>query len=382
MKTSDAFNISPLIRARRSLDSGIWYLRHKNEQGKSIEYTTGIKGGRRDISRHVKDSGIDDMVAVAQAGCLTEDTVARIRGTSNVRISDVFEEWVAWMKMVGESPATVDSLAKRFLSYCAHFPKRIEWMGKLSQINIETINEWVNPEHSDIKLSTRRARLSGVVAFCKFAMGKGYIMCDPSSLVKVNMNLLTHVQKEVKGQEPIELAELKGILAVVSGDIRNLLAKPKLTPTQKKKLSTLRFWGSASILSYETGLRLGDCAQVEADCFDGENIIVWTDKRDRRIKIPLDMLDHEMLVYMAAHYMVWVPKEGFIFPEQADTVKAGKTENLCMQFRRIADRAGVKKSFHGFRHSRITRWHDEGLSLEAIGDMVAHKNKETTIGYL
>jgi len=391
MKTIDAFNISPQIRARQS-DRGIWYLRHRDLHGKSIEYSTGVKGSRTEIKQHVKAAGVHDLVAVTAAGCLSTETIQRITGNTNINLLGVICEWDEHMGQAGEADSTRSALYKRMIHLIKH-SNGVTATSGVGAIEISHIHAWVNNEFSGLKLATRRARLTTIKSFFKFCVAKGYTFTNPAALVKVNMNIMTHAQKETKKQEAITLVELYKIIRYVDQLIDNLKAARLSIPYSGKqkwrredsirdKIKRLSFWGAASILSFETGLRLGDVAQLERDSFSADAITVWTDKRDRRVSIPMDMLDMDLIHRCARYLLDYGHCTSYMFPMHKLLVTSGKSDHLSMQFRRLADKVGISKSFHGFRHSRIERWHDKGLSLEAIAELVAHKSTKTTLAYL
>lgn len=382
MKTIDSFNITPDIRAKKS-EAGIWYLRHEAQTG-MVEYSTGMRGSRTDIRTHAKEAGIPELVALVKTKCLTEDTIQMVTSGKKVKVMDILEEWCDWMLTVGETIGTVDSLRKRMLSFISHYPKRVGSDAYIGAVTLELCSDWVNPEGSSIKLSTRRARLTTLKSFFKFCIAKGYTITNPAGLVRINMRLMTHEQKEVKKQEAFAKHEYQSLLSYIFWQESILCDELNEAEFFCKKLADkinwLRFWGMAIAVSYETGLRLGDCAQLEWECIGEDGITVWTDKRDRRVHVPWGFMDIPKL--LKRH----IPKEsgtGYIFPKQAQLVLDGKSSNLSVYFKRLCKEAEVHgKSFHGFRRSRIARWSEQDLSLDRIAELVGHGHTSTTEGYL
>jgi integrase len=50
-----------------------------------------------------------------------------------------------------------------------------------------------------------------------------------------------------------------------------------------------RFWYCATLIGCYAGLRLGDICSLEWSCLQHPNkLIVWTDKRDTQVELPVD----------------------------------------------------------------------------------------------
>ena len=387
MKATDSFKITPEIRARKS-EQGIWYLRHKDIYGNATEYSTGVEGNRRVIVAHVNDSGIKNLVAVAAAGCLTADTVARLTATRLKSIVIMLDEWEKWMADAGEATGTVISFGKRVL----HFIE-VSRAIRIGDVSISTINTFINPEDSHEKLTTRRARLTAVNCFMKYCLAKGYVLTNPAALVRINMRLMSHTQKEVKKKKTFTPQDLRkilahvdmGITALESDLMNNTYTGERMAKREQniqQRLDWLLFWGAASIIAHEVGLRIGDVAQLEWDCIGKDSITVWTDKKDRRVTVPFSMLNADLMRKAFTQFCIEKDKR-FVFPVQRELAVADKIDRCCVNFRRMAEKAGVHgKTFHGFRHTRVQSWKAEGVSLETIADLVGHSNEDTTKGYL
>jgi len=263
----------------------------------------------------------------------------------------------------------------------------------ISDLSIRAVNEFVNPEDSYEKLTTRRSRLTAVKGFIKFCMAKGYCFTNPASLVRVNMRLMSHAQKEVTKQQPFTPDDLSRLLSHIDTGISNLEAdlmnntykgdrRVKREDNINARLDWLLFWGAACIISHEVGLRLGDVAQLEWDSVNDDSITVWTDKKNMRVKIPFTFVNAELMQKAFNQYCIEKHKR-FVFPAQRELAVADKIDGCCVNFRRMAEKAGVKgKTFHGFRHTRMQSWLADGVSLKTIAELVGHRNEDTTKGYM
>ena len=199
-----------------------------------------------------------------------------------------------------------------------------------------------------------------LVAKFGFCVAKGWSAGDPARLVRVNLGTLSHAQKEVTEREPFTEFEFKRLVNALNKDGK-------------------MFWEFAVRLSWEIGLRLGDICNLEFDSFAKPgHIIVWTDKRDRRIAVPISKEIEELVTRIP------LTSDKYLFPkERALNLDPKKRAILSVYFKRLAERQSIKdKTFHCLRHACITRWAKEGKSLESIGKHVGHASTKTTEGYV
>ena len=142
-------------------------------------------------------------------------------------------------------------------------------------------------------------------------------------------------------------------------------------------------------LSLEYGLRLSDIAKLEWASFDKPGrIIVWTDKHDRRIELPLHPetlgLIGSGLAALAAlrdgphNHGRWVfPDQAAIASDPSDRAK------LSVYFSRQLKRLGIHgKSFHSLRHTFATRRAKLGDTIDEIRLKMGHVSTATTGGYV
>lgn len=393
MKTQDSFSIDSDIRAKKS-ESGVWYLSHPDKTGKIIQYSSGIRGNRKEIKTYVKKAGIPDIVALAKTGNLTRDALARALGIHNVSLNDAMMQWQQWLEDIGESNTTQ-------AGYLSQYKQWVAMLGisdtetRTIDLGFKDLDQFVNPGNSELKLASRRFRMAFLQSLFRFFSAKGFIIENPAKLLKINMNKMHHALKETKQVESFSDEDIAKVLAYFRDRIAKIesdIARVDKTYSGQRKANRkaalaereqrLRFMFAATIISYETGLRLSDVAQLEWACIGKDSITVWTDKRDARVEIPFTALNEELL--REAIITVKYTDLDYMFPEQREDLNdGGKRSKLSCYYGRELSKAGVyNKSFHGLRHTRIRRWKEQGMSLEDIGKLVAHKNTKTTEGYL
>jgi integrase len=201
--------------------------------------------------------------------------------------------------------------------------------------------------------------------FFRYCVDLGLTSANVASQVEVNHRELSHAQRETRTILPFTAAEVRRIVENETG-----------------------WWRWATAISAATGLRLGDVATLEhATLATPRHIAVWTDKRDRRVLLPVN----DRLTPGLAAVLAEIPPTDspFLFPEQAaqyDDVKAGRPK-FSIYFARVLDKLGIdrqagRKSFHSLRHTAITRWEKAGFSLDECKDFAGHADAKTTQGYL
>jgi integrase len=375
---------------------GVYYASFRTAEGKRKTISTRCSD-RTQALKVVKESGLSDLEAAAKAGRLTQQAIGHITTGKKLSIVSAIEKYANSISN-RRSPRTVDNHLLTLTSWA-------EDMGVQqlppAAITEEHIDPWINNPESKAKAATRRVDLSALRSFFDWCADRGYCVGNPAGRqrVAVNFSILSHEQKEPGTRDIFTELELKSIRVHLASRITAETALQKQLEKQKEKEKTvtgrkhlekkisesqqrqanLQFWQFAAHISNELGLRLGDIAQLEWACFSTPGrVVVWTDKRDRRISVPYsDALDDLLTA-------IPVSSEKYLFPEQRDMqIDPKRRAVLSKQFTRLLEAIGIKgKSFHCFRHTRITRWRREGKSLEAIGEYVGHTNPETTKGYI
>lgn len=170
------------------------------------------------------------------------------------------------------------------------------------------------------------------------------------------MNGLTHDQKEPQVRVPFSEEEIDRILTEVCAST---------------------WWKFAVIYGRDTGLRLGDIATIEWSCFKEDGLCtVWTDKKDRRVSLPMTGRMQGALLFL--------PKsERYVFPDRASIANdPERRSNLSTEFGRICKQAGIiGKSFHCLRHTYVTEALKNNVPIEHISRAVGHTTEEMTRRY-
>jgi integrase len=301
-----------------------------------------------------KAANLEQVEFAAKAQMLTAEAVVRLSAGSKVKFPKAVEAWKSWANTVGLSPVTVE----KFGLCIDQFARAAKVSEKyVLQITEEDVDTFVNPKDSTIGSGTRNYRLSALNGFFDLCCARGYCLRSPAQPVRVKMHLLTQEQKEPK--------EMK-----------------TFTKTQLATLAQLEdpFWRAAVLLGYETGMRISDIATLEwASLVPNKNeLIVWTDKHDKRIVMPISKTLRTMLTNL--------PKSDarFVFPDQARLMMdLKKRSTLSVYFSRILASKNIEgRSFHSLRHTFATERGQEGEPIDKIRERMGHSLAETTKGYI
>lgn len=255
------------------------------------------------------------------------------------------------MERRGRSPITIHNQSCAVMSLVAS--SNIGLHSMPSSVTEEVVDEYVNGEAAG-SVSNRRFKLSAVRSFTAFCNRSGLILGDPGRLVGVKLHGLTHEQKEKKERIPFTEDEIDRLLVEVCASM---------------------WWKFAIITGRDTGLRLGDICTIEWACFAKPGTVsVWTDKRDKRVELPLTpRMEGSMLFIPRADVR-------YVFPDMAARYNnASKRAGISMEFARICKRCGIEgKSFHCLRHTYVTDCMMKGMPIEHIAVNVGHSHVETT----
>ena len=329
----------------------------KSGDGTDMEVDTGCTGYEEALAIASK-SKANELEQVSKVMKLTSDIVTRIVSGEDMTMSIAHNRYEAWANRSLSSRT-----AGSHVSYSAKWVKESNLTCSTpASIEEHHITDWVNPSGSPIKASTRKVRKSAVKSFLDFCYNKGWMLGRPANLSRVKMDMLTHLQKETMHRKSMDEGDIKAIIKE---------AGP--------------FWKMATFLASETGLRLGDVCSLEWSCFDGNYVTVWTDKRDKRVKVkvPDDVIN--------SLCDIQVTDPVYIFPDRRETYKdRNRRAGLSVQFKRlccqVADVSGrddlKNKSFHGLRSYYAKTNKDKGKALEDIAKDMGHSSTKTTEVYI
>lgn len=347
------------MKLTKDKESGHIYARLKtgNTAKPYLRMTLGTKSAA-EARQKAKDANLEKIEAALQAGSLSTEAIARLSVGRKVTTQQAGERWLAAAENRGESPATTAKNASVLQQWYAFDPA----VAKLPPmaLNEDHIAPFVN-RTTEVSARTRERQLSVLRTFCRYCADLGLAKGNAANRVKVNLRGLTHQQREPKEIKPFTAAEVKRIVSEAEG-----------------------FWRWATGIGYATGLRLGDVCQLEHACLSQPgHIVVWTEKRDRRVCLPVN----EKLTPGLAGVLAEVPPTDsrFLFPDAAaqyDDIASGRPK-FSMQFKRLVESLGIEgKSFHSLRHAAISRWQKDGFSLDECKTYAGHSNSKTTKGYI
>ena len=334
----------------RKRKDGIWSVTYKTEHGNRTT-TTGCPN-YADALEVVKKSKIPELEKAAAVSRLSAQAVSQIISGEKVTVPDAASRWTKWLGDVGRSERTIDNyntFIQAWIRDC-----KLEKMFP-SEIQEEHIDTWVNDPRISSKAGSRQVMLSTVTSFMEYCVAKGFAFNNPASLVRVKFHKLKHEQKE-----PRE----KGIFS--DEDVAKLMANAP------------EFWKAAIGISRWTGLRLGDICNLEWSCFNKPGkMVVWTDKRDRRVELEIPQQLADVLA------LVPIKDPHYLFPSAREILlDARRRSNLSVNFRRICQRLGIKgRTFHELRHTYVTDCVKRGIPMPHISRAVGHTSTSTTEGY-
>jgi integrase len=333
----------------------IYHIEFKTQRG-GVSSVSTKQTDKAAATKIANESNIAALEHAAISGAVTAQAIGKIVTGKKLTIAKALVHYRKYLASIGKSAKTAENnvstveLWARESNLLNYPPAAVEE---------SSISQWINRDSTDAKASTRNVNLAALRSFFGYCTAKGWAVGDPARLARVNMKGLSHQQKERAVREVFEPYEIKRIL--------------------KQCESEDVFWLFAVRLSLETSLRLGDICQLEWDCFsEAERVNVWTDKRDKRVSVPISSELSDLLTSIPVSH----PR--FMFPEQraiANDMK--KRASLSVKFGRIVEKCDIKgKSFHCIRHTCITRWSKEGKTLESIAELAGHSNTKTTEGYV
>jgi integrase len=88
---------------------------------------------------------------------------------------------------------------------------------------------------------------------------------------------------------------------------------------------------------------------------------VWTDKRDRRVSLPIPS---ELVEAIAA---IPIEDRRYCFPNEREiTLSVEKRAKLSVQFGRICKQLELNHTFHDLRHTYATECDEKGIPTEVL----------------
>jgi len=300
-----------------------------------------------------REMKLEEMESAGKLGALGPQLVSLMATGKNLSVDRAIDQFIEW----GKSTANLSTTTLATMTFTLKAWSRDSNLGK-SNVNAVTttqVSEYINRPTNN-KASTSRNALSILRRFFEYLRGEGLVSRNPAANCRLNLERFLHVQREEGHRQPFTEAEVEKILTNTTG-----------------------FWRLACEIAANTGLRLGDIATIEWECFrEGTGVTVWTDKTDARISLPLPARLSELLRELPRR------DSRFLFPDESAIARDPKRRALLsVQFARILARLEItgEKSFHSWRHTYVSKLAKEGVPVQRIAEAVGHANVETTAIY-
>lgn len=340
-------------------------------------YYAHIRGSRSPFSLKTKDheeakriareSNLANLAEAKRIGIVGPQLHQHILTGKKTSVKQALDEYMDYMPTAGYSQLTVHHVGTHLRSWVENTDIG---PSPVTSITDGQINAWVNNRRSDLAYSTRLRHLADIRAFLGWAHGASLIGFNPSLNVVVRADILPQDKRIPKERIPFSDEEIARILASLKpGD----------------------FWHAATLLSYETGLRLRDCALLERSAVSGSRSTVAVVKSRNNTIVTHNLSD------ACVDSLRRAPSdERWFFPWIAKQLLGDLRYNstLSQQFRRICIKLGIEgKSFHGIRHTHaMNKYRDERhriyqeamneLALKKTQASLGHSSEATTKIYL
>jgi len=352
--------------------NGVYFVSFKDQKGKPHTKSLGTKN-KLEAQRLVKESNIENLERAAVANSLATSVAQVMVSGKRVTPGDALEEFKESLSRRGRSNNTIHIYGVMIGLFIRQYPQPT-----VLSYSVEQVDKFVNDTDISVGLKARKERLSNLRNFFDFIVTKGYRADNPAKDCGVRMRLLSHTQKEGRPVRAFKKSEYNALRHY----FEKLIIDPP--PRRCKEADKAVDFLPMTAIAYWTGLRFGDVCQLEWDCINDEGIIVWTDKRDKRVRLPFnDPLIGDGELFEAFEQMPQDDKQ-YCFPRQRYIMdEPSYRSRLSTDFRRSVERAGLSTclTFHSLRRSFVTRLARAGRTLEEIGVFVAHADERMTEHY-
>lgn len=330
--------------------SGVYHAHVKDESGKRRSITTK----ERDLAKAravVKEAAVEKLERAATVTKLTNEVVMRVTGGEKITCAQALEKWEAYYRQ-DHDEHTIYTSKSRIIAW---LEKRNLKSTKPYDIKWQDVDSYINMDCEGRKQNTLLASLTAIRRFMDYCCINGWAIGNPAKRVKIKMERLTHDQKENRPVDVFTQDEVKKILDNTEG-----------------------FWRAATALAYYCGLRMSDICQLEwRSTATPGRLIVWTDKADVRLDVPLPTLVLNILTEMP------VVHSRFMFPDEREiNLSPTRRAVLSVNFKNLITRLGIEgKTFHGLRHTYAMKLKNASFTKEEIAKAMAHKSLESQETY-
>ena len=414
-----------LFQRKSGGKEGVWFARtHVAGRGKDGLRLCLKTTDRAEAERRLKESRFSDLVAAhsinpsaAALFSVGTNMVAKLATDSPDKLTDIIE--VAETSRIctravrllikpqnRATPTNLRGLADRWLAdsrYTGHSPKYIlghrwnisqwfRWRPALNSIHPSELTkadvyDFVNRQPGP-GLATRRRSLGSIHAFCSWLNAEG-LGRNCAHGVSIALDLLHHEQKETtvwKTFTPEEQALIFTALERNWMPFERHWCRTGMADQLIGDPAQAQFWFHACRLARATGMRLSDIAQLEwASLSLPGFIIVWVQKVKKRLCLPLRELDRACPG--AIEWVAELPKNDsrYVFPSQKEIYSdVTRRVEFSWTFYRVLEKLRMQergKSFHSWRHTAVTAWHQAGFAPENCAAFAGHATVEMNQNY-
>lgn len=343
---------------------GVYHARLRKRGKPGWHKITTHKTTRAEANKVVADANLVEIERAAIAGNLTQEAIGRLTAGQKITVNTCLKPFEDYLRSIASSERTIAAYLGVLRCWIADCK-----IGALNPMSVTSnvVSEWINNPKGHSKLSSRQYKLTVVRVFYDFMVAKGWSYVNPAALVRVDLSILSHEQKESAVKAPFAPEEVEALLQATDDP----------------------FWRFATVCSHEYGLRLGDICDLEWRCFAYPGkLIVWTTKGDKRVEFDVTPAVSKLIQQVPAI-------DGrYVFPEQhAINTDLKKRALLSMQFKRLCLKAKIEgKSFHNLRHTAATDTANaetneimeivNEIGIQKARKLLGHKSAKTTRGYV
>lgn len=331
--------------------TGVYHAHIKDQAGKRRSVTTKQKD-RAKAKEVAEAAKIEELEKVASVTRLTGEVITRIVEGKKVSMKEAYNRWVAFLKD-DHDEHTVYTLSNRIKVW---LDRQHLWDRKVHEVTAADVDTYINKTVTTMNMSSLQATLSHIRQFLDYCHKVGWTTTNVAKTLGVRMDRLTHDQKE---RRPINV--------FTADEVRKILA------------NTEGFWKAAVALAYYCGLRISDICQLEwRSTGTPGRLIVWTDKADVRLNVPLPTAVLNILSEMP------VVSSRYMFPDEREiNLSPTRRALLSVNFKNLLTRLGIEgKTFHGLRHTYAKKLELAGFTEQQIAEAMAHRDLDSQKTYL
>lgn len=305
---------------------------------------------------------VQDLETVSGIVDLTHQVVTQIIAGKNINVLEAIELWKSHAVTSRYLSATTVHVSYGILLHWAR--ECLLGASAITAISPAVVAGYVNSGNE--RRSTAVRKLTALRQLFSFCLDSGYCTRNPAgpSLVRVNYDAFTHLEKERIEKKPFTEEEIRRLLS---------LAPP--------------FWQHAITIAVATGLRLGDIINLEWASFneDRTHLTVWTDKSNVRVSYPLSVEVYGLVTVLERwqrEHLTGI--QSVLFPAEHERYAdpAGRAA-FSVEFSRLCRKAGIEgKSFHSLRHTYASNAITTGKSILAVAKDLGHASTSTTQIYV